>query len=133
MFTPSATELAKDHFERQVSFGGWTHAQFFDPRATNYCGPLPRTPPPAGDRCRCPGCASEGWYASSPVCRFWRAFCDRCQGHRSYVDLASRIRIDCEDCRDSWTTDVRFFRDALRSPSAIVQRLRSEAAARRGT
>ncbi|WP_410646183.1 hypothetical protein [Amycolatopsis sp. cmx-4-54] len=31
VFTPPATELAKDHFERQISFGGSTHAQFFDP------------------------------------------------------------------------------------------------------
>jgi hypothetical protein len=129
VFTPPDTELAKDHFELQVSFGGWTYAQFFDPRATNYGDPLPRTPPPVGERCLCPSCVSEGWYASSPACRFWRAFCDLCQGCRSYVDPALRIRVDCEACQDAWTTDVRFFRDALRSPAAVVRRLRTEAAA----
>jgi hypothetical protein len=53
-----------------VNFGGYQYTQFFDPTASNCSGPLPGTPRPAGDACRCPHCASQGFYADSPLCRF---------------------------------------------------------------
>ncbi|WP_034271314.1 hypothetical protein [Haloechinothrix halophila] len=40
-------------------------------------------------------------------------------------------RLPCEVCLDAWPEEVRFFRDALRSPRATARRLRDEAAARR--
>jgi hypothetical protein len=126
-----------DHFDRLVDFGGYRYYMFFDPHSP-HCRPLPRTPPraanyDAGDRCRCPSCASEGWYEQSPACRFWRAGCWLCEGTREWVHFLGPgrpVRLPCEVCFDAWPEDVRFFRDALRSPRATARRLRDEAAAR---
>jgi hypothetical protein len=80
VFRPSQQQLDQHWSQRDVDFGGYRHGEFFDPRHPYY-HPLPTSPPPAGnydagDRCACEHCRSEGWYAPSPVCRFWRAHCD---------------------------------------------------------
>jgi hypothetical protein len=130
MFRPDATQVAKDWADRAVDFGPYTYAELFDRRSANYRGPIPKSPPAAGGACRCPSCASEGWYAQSPRCRLWRAFCELCHGTRTWLDRATLKRESCDICQAHWADDVRFFRDALRSPRAAARRLREEAAGR---
>jgi hypothetical protein len=133
MFKPTREQLSGDWAARAVDFGGYKYAQFFVRYATNHQGPLPATPPPAacydaGERCRCPSCLSEGWFAVSPRCRFWRAECRECWGTRQIRIPGSLGREPCEQCLAEWRVAVRFFRHALRSPKATAQRLRVEAA-----
>jgi hypothetical protein len=85
MFVPTPAQLAGDWADRQVDFGGYVYSQYFDRHATNFVRFLPRRPPTAanydgGERCLCPSCKSEGWYAGSPLCKFWRATCWECHG-----------------------------------------------------
>jgi hypothetical protein len=133
VFVPTADEQAKDWADLAVDFGGYQYSMFFNPTASNYSGLLPRRPPPADTTCNCPSCASEGWYAQSPRCRFWRADCDICAGHRVFRLPGEGRDEDCELCAAAWSEDVRFFRDALRSPARTARRLREEAASRRSS
>ena len=131
MFTPTPAELAGDWADQAVDFGGLSYDAFFNPRSLGYRGrPIPRKPPPVayGQKCACPSCRSEGWYAVSPLCKFWRATCEVCGGERRFWVHASRTYEPCELCQEEWTLDVRFFRDALRSPRAVARRLREQAA-----
>ena len=69
-----------DHHDHAVDFGGLRYGMYFGPRPTP--ARPPSTPPPAArgvDDCACPSCHSEGWYAQSPLCRYWRRFCDACR------------------------------------------------------
>ena len=117
-----------DHFDLAVNYGGLVYSRYFGGGLD--CTPLPRMPLPAGDECRCPSCESEGWYAASPVCRFWRAHCEACDGTRSYVEFLGAGRrhvVTCELCELEWTEAVAVFRRDLRSPRAAAQRLREQA------
>jgi hypothetical protein len=127
-----------DWAEHAVDFGYnmSTYAARFDRHSHLYTG-YPEMRPAAdydaGDRCMCPHCASEGWYAASPLCRFWRFDCDECGGTR-FVRVrteAGWVREACSVCPAVWRGDVRFFREALRYPVRVARELRSEAAARR--
>lgn len=122
-------EPGTDRFDLAVNYGGMVYSQYFGGGVD--CTPLPRKPEPAGDSCRCPSCESEGWYASSPLCRFWRADCFACGGTRDYVEIDhdGRRRVPCEICELEWTDAVAAFRRDLRSPSAAARRLRNEARA----
>lgn len=121
-----------DEFDLAVNFGGYRYYMFFG--AGPHCSPLPSTPPPAGGTCRCPSCASDGWFAASPVCKYWNAHCDVCAGTRFWLDYSAGRppkRQPCELCLEAWREDVRWFRDALRNPRGTARRLRDEATARR--
>ena len=130
MFTPTPEQLASDWADREVDFGGYVYSAHFDRHATNFVGFLPRRPPPsanydAGERCLCPSCKSEGWYAGSPLCKFWRASCWMCHGQREYRIPESSVKERCAVCDEAWVLDVRFFRDALRSPRRVAAQLRA--------
>lgn len=124
-----------DEFDLAVNFGSYRYYMFFRTGPTWTRTPLPRTPPPAGTSCHCPSCTSQGWYAQSPVCRFWRAHCEFCRGHRFglvYYEAGRRPRSEpCEECAEAWREDVDYFRAALRNPRGAARRLREEAAALR--
>ncbi|SEP53683.1 MULTISPECIES: hypothetical protein [Amycolatopsis] len=129
MFVPSAAQLAKDWAARAVDFGGYAYYMFFQPRMPG-CTPLPRKPERVGVQCLCPSCASEGWFAQSPACNFWRAHCELCSGTREWVHYPASggwTRLPCDLCEQAWQDDVRFFRDALRSPRRTAEKLRAEA------
>jgi hypothetical protein len=120
-----------------VNFGGYRAGHFFVTR--NWQGDrrepdhrLPWTPPPSGSACGCPHCATEGWYAQSPACNFWRATCGLCDGTRRqpiFENAAVVCTEPCDICQEAWHHDVAFFREALTSPQALIRRLREEAAA----
>src|SRR5882757_328293 len=90
MFTPSSDELAQDWATRRVDFGGYQFHSMFD-RGSPHYRPLPAAPPRSArefDReCGCRHCASEGWYAQSPLCRFWRSDCELCRGQREWTEI----------------------------------------------
>ncbi len=117
-----------DQFDLAVNYGGLKFHMYFGGGPN--CTPLPRTPPPACTSCRCPSCASEGWYAASPVCRLWRACCEFCSGTRFglvYERGRRPRREPCEECATAWRKDVRWFREALRNPWRAADQLRREA------
>ncbi|MEY8042628.1 hypothetical protein AB8O55_24750 [Saccharopolyspora cebuensis] len=65
----------RDDFTRDVDFGpSYTYEQVFDPGHPHHVrlpsGPLPSACYDA--RCGCESCRTEGRYACSPSCRFWR-------------------------------------------------------------
>lgn len=135
-----STEYAQsgvDEFDRAVTYGNYRHDMFFD-RRNPRVAPLPVTPPPAasfhaGDRCDCPHCTSMRWFAQSPKCRFWRCFCETCDGTRTWLDFSKPgplRRRPCQLCATMWRQDVAWFRFALQHPSAAARILRDEAAAR---
>lgn len=99
--------------ERIPDFGGYKYHMFFG--RGPYAKPLPRKPEPAGGEfeCRCPSCASEGWYDQSPACKWWRSNCDLCDGKREYRGPNPRIRERCDVCDELWREAVREFRDVL--------------------
>ena len=129
-----AYDALGDFADRAVNFGGYQYQMFFDHRSPQY-NPLPRHPRPAAsyprDTCRCPHCASEGLYADSPACKFWRNNCHSCDGYREYIARPGQERVKCEDCEKEWREAVDFFRKALRSPAAVARQLRAEAATSR--
>ncbi|RAS59519.1 hypothetical protein C8D87_114131 [Lentzea atacamensis] len=117
-----------DHFDLAVDYGGLTYSMFFG-TDTNHT-PLPTEPPPKGTVCLCPSCQSEGWYAQSPVCRFWRAHCEDCDGTRSSreFDRGRPARtVACQRCAEEWTAAVNEFRRVLRNPAAAARQLRAQA------
>lgn len=121
-----------DDFDLDVNYGGLTYSMFFGGGPN--CTPLPKTPPISGSQCLCPSCSSQGWYASSPACRFWRAHCELCSGTRRYQDYSEGRpprRLPCDLCAAEWDEDVDWFRYALRSPRAAARKLREQAAAAR--
>lgn len=97
------------------TYGRYAYGDWFNPSSTNYQGPLQRKPRPAGTACACPSCTSQGWFDESPLCRFWGAHCDLCQGTREWFDYADRKRKPCDVCEENWTDAVREFRDAIRT------------------
>lgn len=122
-----------DEFDLAVNFGGLNYHMFFGDGP--YCTPLPPTPPTAGTSCRCPSCASEGWYAQSPACLLWRACCESCSGTRFALvyETGRRPRREpCQECAQAWRESVRCFREALRSPWGTADRMRREAASAAG-
>jgi hypothetical protein len=132
MFVPTPDQLAGDWADRMVDFGPYVYSEFSDSRAPNFVRSLPRRPPvaadyDAGQRCRCPSCVSEGWYAVSPLCHFWRATCEACAGRRVVRAPGARVQERCGLCDEEWARDVWFFRHALRSPRRVAARLRGEA------
>jgi hypothetical protein len=132
MFVPTPQQLASDWADQLVDFGPYVYSEFFNRHAVNFVRSLPHRPPvaasyDAGERCLCPSCKSEGWYAVSPLCRFWRATCEVCHGQRVSRVPGSGVKERCELCHEDWALDVRFFRDALRSPRRVAARLRVEA------
>jgi hypothetical protein len=127
MFTPPAEHDGRDWAEAGADYGPFLYSDWFDPGAPNYRGPLPRTPPPSGDSCGCPSCASEGYYIVSPLCKFWRAHCDICAGTREYYDLGRRRRLPCPVCLEEWPPAVAAFREALRNPIRAAEKLRERA------
>jgi hypothetical protein len=89
---------------------------------------LPKLPPAAvrgEDECRCPSCKSEGMYTASVLCRYWRRFCEDCNGRREYVDHATRRTVPCKACREAWRDDVRFLLAVARSPRATITKVRN--------
>jgi hypothetical protein len=117
-----------DEFDLAVNYGGLTYSMFFgdSPNRT----PLPSAPPPRGTRCLCPSCQSQGWYAQSPVCRFWRAHCYVCNGSRFYRDFTygrPPRTTACELCAEEWTAAVDEFGRVLRNPAAAARQLRAHA------
>ena len=124
-FAPGA-----DGYDLAVNFGGLRYDMFFGPRPTR--GRPPTTPPVAVwgvDECGCPSCASEGWYAASPLCRYWRSLCELCDGCRThtvqYEPGGPLRRVPCQGCREEWHRDLVWFRWALRDPAAAAADLRS--------
>ncbi|MFI6029457.1 hypothetical protein [Amycolatopsis magusensis] len=117
-----------DHCDHAIDFGGLRYDMFVggDPDWQ-----LPSAPPPAAvgpDGCRCPSCESQGWYAESPICRY---FCHLCQGARKWLDRddsGARQYLPCDLCAQAWRDEVAWFHDALRSPRAAAQKLREQAA-----
>ncbi len=128
-----------DSVDHQVTFGpAYTYELFFDHSHPRHVR-LPSDPPVSacyeiGDRCGCESCRTEGWYAESPMCRFWRADCEACSGMRTYrvrnVCGAWQEEV-CEPCRHAWREEVAWFRLALRDRALAARVLRDEAAARR--
>lgn len=120
-----------DRFDLKVNYGGLRYETFFGPAPSI---PLPRTPPPSASgpgKCRCPACASEGWYAESPFCKYWGDNCDLCAGTRFWISYDERRfarRLPCDLCPDRWRRDVAWFRFALRSPRAAARKLRDDVA-----
>ena len=120
-----------DAFDLAVNYGGLRYETFFgrDPSI-----PLPNTPPPAAsgpDKCGCPSCASQGWYAESPFCRYWNNRCDACAGTRIWLDYNDGRpprRVPCDLCAEAWPAAIAWFRFALRSPRAAARKLRDDAA-----
>lgn len=99
-----------------ATYGRYAYGDWFNPSSTNYQGPISHTPRPAGQMCYCLSCVSQGWFDESPLCRFWGAQCDLCQGTRFWWDHATRMRKACDLCQEQWTADVRGeFRDTIRS------------------
>lgn len=137
-----------DLFDRAVDYGGYRHAQFFEPDSPT---PLPLMPPPAaraGERCPCPACGSGVRYPVSPACRFWRADCPVCDGQRVYryhrVYRHSRPRRwdrrwgrwqestgVCFLCELNWHQDRAWFSYCLLDPQGAAQLLRDRAAEQR--
>jgi hypothetical protein len=137
-----------DEYDLAVNYGGYRSHMFFG--GGPHCAPLPAVPRPVpvatrefcecpvpcatGERCECPHCASEGWWAQSPACKYWRAGCELCEGTRIWLDYSAGRpprRRPCDLCAHAWREDVRWFRDALRNPRGVAQRLRDEAATHR--
>ncbi|GAB3162201.1 hypothetical protein GCM10027258_80800 [Amycolatopsis stemonae] len=121
-----------DAFDLRVNYGGLRYETFFGRSPDRFR--LPNTPPPAASgpgKCACPSCASQGWYAQPPHCKYWRAHCDACEGSRDYLDFSvgrPPRRVPCDACAEAWREDVAWFRFALRSPRAAAQQLRDAAA-----
>lgn len=102
----------------------------YTPEDLDYIAQLPTTPPPAasyatGDRCGCASCASEGWYNTSPLCRFWHDGCELCKGSRS------AWAEPCSFCGEAWTEEVAWFRYAVGHRDIAAQVLRDKDAAHR--
>ena len=120
-----------DSFDLAVNYGGLTYDMYFGPDASVR---MPVTPPPATSSpgtCRCPSCASQGWYAQPPSCKYWRATCYMCEGTRFWRDFSAGhapTRVACDLCVEAWRGDVAWFRLALRNPRAAARKLRDEAA-----
>ncbi|WP_406690335.1 hypothetical protein REH65_31190 [Saccharopolyspora sp. ID03-671] len=133
------TSTQPDTFDHELTFGpAYSYELFFDTSHPRYVR-LPSTPPVSarlgiGDRCGCESCRSEAFYAVSPLCRFWRAGCDACEGRRS-----CRMRVApggpwreevCRLCEHSWREEVAWFRFALLDRGLAARTLRDEAARR---
>jgi hypothetical protein len=140
---PYPLPIAPDLFDRMVDYGGYTYAQFFEPDSPT---PLPLFPPSAarpGDPCPCPACYSGGQYPVSPVCRFWRATCEVCDGRRVYrYQRAYRYRRPrwwdrwatssgaCVLCEAEWHLARGWFSYCLLDPRGAADMLRYRAASR---
>lgn len=96
-----------------LTFGRYVYSDWFNHNSTNYQGPLPTSPPKAGTVCYCPECITEGWFDGGPLCRFWGAHCELCQGTRQWFDRSDRKHKPCDICQENWTAAVREFRDTI--------------------
>lgn len=122
-----------DSFDLDVDFGGLRYEMFFGDGPDRTA--LPSTPPEAAvgaGQCLCPSCDSQGWFAESPVCKYWRAHCEVCEGRRVYRNWHTPGHPPslepCELCIEEWRRDVDWFRYALRNPGAAARQLREHAA-----
>lgn len=133
--TTSVTDPQLDSFAQEVNFGpAYRYELFFD-RSNPHHIRLPSDPPmsvnlDSGDRCGCESCRSEGWYAESPLCRFWRAHCDACGGMRSYRVPGTGREEGCELCETAWPREVAWFRLAFWDRQLAARILRDQAKAR---
>jgi hypothetical protein len=120
-----------DAFDLAVNYGGLLFGTFFGREASIR---LPDAPPRAvsgPDKCFCPSCASKGWYAASPFCRYWGDRCDVCAGSRVWMDYSAGRpprSVPCDLCPEEWREDVARFRYALQHPRAAARQLREQAA-----
>lgn len=120
-----------DSFDLQVNYGGLRYEHFFGRNPT--CHRLPSQPPPAAvgvGECWCPSCDSQGWFAPSPACRYWRAHCEECNGTRVWLDYNDGRppqRRACELCAQEWPAALRWFRYSLLHPAAAARHLRRQA------
>ncbi|HET6285773.1 MAG TPA: hypothetical protein VFG15_03350 [Amycolatopsis sp.] len=119
-----------DQFDLDVNYGGLSYDSFFGDGPD--CAALPGTPPSASvgaDKCGCPSCMSEGWYAQSPICKYWENVCDLCNGGRYAVDYVEGVPVrhmQCQLCVDQWRKDVAWFHFALSDPGYAADLLRSQ-------
>ena len=120
---------AMDAAERIANIGMPAHLAMYVTADRTRRITLPTKPRPA-DRfvgeCRCPECRSEGAYSASVMCRYWRRFCESCDGRREYVDPTTRTMVECEDCLIAWRDGVLFLLSVARSPRAVIARIRVE-------
>jgi hypothetical protein len=138
LFIHTPAQLAQDWTARRVDFSGYQYGPPSNPDSPHY-RPLPASPPAVTGRrndslndwaeCRCLHCTSHGWYALSPLYRFWRAHCDWCAGAAAHRGRRPGGWVRPRELwRDAWRTDVRFFLEALRNPTRAARRLRADTA-----